>query len=107
MNFLYVGAVLGLVTYISWMGYYWIYLPKKIRHWFERSLSRLFILDIALTVVGLAAFTKVSDSLIAAIAASTLGLLGTLTTVGIITYQRIRSTISTRAAKKNLAAAGK
>jgi hypothetical protein len=90
---LYVGAIIGGVTYISWMGYYWLYLPKKIRHWFEASIGRLFILDATLTVVGLIGFHGVSDSLTAVIAASTLGLLGTFTTIGIRTYQQIRSLI--------------
>jgi hypothetical protein len=93
MSLLYVGGILGLVTYISWMGYYWLYLPKRLRVWFEASLARLFILDIALTVVGLVGFHGVSDSLTAVIAASTLGLLGTFTTIGIRTYQQIRSLI--------------
>jgi hypothetical protein len=75
------------------MGYYWIYLPRKIRTWFEASLSRLFILDIALTVVGLIGFHGVSDSLTALIASSTLGLLATLTTLSIIICQHIKSLI--------------
>ncbi len=91
MYLLYVGVILGGVTYISWMGYYWIYLPKKLRHWFEASLSRLFILDVALTVIGLIGFHGLSDSLTAVIAASTLGLLGTLTTIGIIFCRYIRT----------------
>jgi hypothetical protein len=93
MYLLYVGGILGIVTYISWMGYYWLYLPKQIRHWFEASIGRLFILDATLTVVGLIGFHGVSDSLTAVIAASTLGLLGTFTTIGIRTYQQIRSLI--------------
>ena len=93
MNILYIGVILGVVTYTSWMGYYWIYLPKKIRHWFEASLSRLFILDICLTVMGLIGFHGVSDSLTAVIAAATLGLLGTLTTLGILIYQHIKSAV--------------
>jgi len=96
MHLLYVGGILGVVTYISWMGYYFIYLPKRIRHWFEASLGRLFILDFALTVVGLMGFHGVSDSLTAVIAASTLGLLGTLTTIAIRAYRQIRLLISTR-----------
>jgi hypothetical protein len=83
MHLLIVGGVLGVVTYVSWMGYYWLYLPKSIRHWFERSMARLFILDFALTVMGMIGFSGVSDSLTAVIAASTLGLLGTLTTIAI------------------------
>lgn len=93
MYILYTGAILGLVTYLSWMGYYWIYLPKRIRYFFEASLSRLFILDVTLTVVGLVGFHGVSDSLTAVIAASTLGLLGTLTTLGITIYHYIRTLI--------------
>jgi hypothetical protein len=93
---LYVGVLLGFITYLSWMGYYWIYLPKRLRRWFEASLSRLFILDATLTVVGLIGFHGVSDSLTAVIAASTLGLLGTLTTIGIITCQNIKSLIKPR-----------
>lgn len=96
MNLLYVGVILGIVTYLSFMGYYWIYLPKKIRHWFEASLSRLFILDIVLTVTGLIGFHGVSDSLTAVIAASTLGLLGTFTTIGIIFCQYIKSLVKAR-----------
>jgi hypothetical protein len=93
MYLLYIGAILGGVTYISWMGYYWLYLSPKIRHWFEAKLGRLFILDATLTVVGLIGFHGVSDSLTAVIAASTLGLLGTFTTIGIRTYQQIKSLI--------------
>lgn len=96
MHLLYVGGILGFCTYLSWMGYYWLYLPHKIRVWFEQSLGRLFILDIALTVVGLVGFHGVSDSLTAVIAASTLGLLGTLTTIGIRVYQQIRLFIKPR-----------
>jgi hypothetical protein len=91
MHLLYIGAILGFVTYLSWMGYYWLYLPKRIRHWFEASMVRLFILDASLTVVGLIGFHGVSDSLTAVIAASTLGLLGTLTTIGIRVCQWIGS----------------
>ena len=83
MNFMYVGMVLGVVTYLSWMGYYWLYLPKRIRRWFEQSMGRLFVLDVALTVGGVVGFSSISDSLTAVIAASTLGLLGTITTIGI------------------------
>lgn len=93
MYILYTGCILGIVTYVSWMGYYWIYLPKRIRSWFERSLSRLFILDVALTVVGLIGFHGLSDSITAVVAASTLGLLGTLTTIGITVYHYIRTLI--------------
>lgn len=100
MHILYIGGILGVATYISWMGYYWIYLPAKIRHWFEASLGRLLILDIVLTVVGLFGFHGVSDSLTAVIAASTLGLLGTLTTIGIRGYQYIRSIIRVTRSKR-------
>lgn len=44
-------------------------------------------------VVGLIGFHGVSDSLTAVIAASTLGLLGTFTTIGIIFYQYIRTLV--------------
>ena len=91
MQYLFIGVILGVATYISWMGYYWLYLPKNIRDWFERSSRRLFILDIALTVVGMIGFSAVSNSLTALIAASTLGLLGTFTTIGIRSYQHIKS----------------
>jgi hypothetical protein len=100
MHLLYVGGILGVVTYISWMGYYWLYLPNKIRHWFEASLSRLFILDLALTVMGLIGFHGVSDSLTAVIAASTLGLLGTLTTIGIRSYQIVKTLIRKAVVRK-------
>jgi hypothetical protein len=88
---LYVGVILGVVTYISWMGYYVLYLPKRIRYWFEQSMGRLFILDIALTVLGMLGFSGVSDSLTAVIAASTLGLLGTVTTISIRSFHLIKT----------------
>jgi len=91
MQALYVGAILGTVTYLSWMGYYWLYLPKRIRHWFEQSIARLFLLDLALTVLGLIGFSGISDSLTAVIAASMLGLLGTCTTIGIRSFHSIKS----------------
>lgn len=91
MQALLVGAILGLMAYLSWMGYYWLYLPKRIRHWFEQSLARLFLLDLALTVLGLMGFSGISDSLTAVIAASTLGLLGTCTTIGIRSLRSIKS----------------
>jgi hypothetical protein len=94
--FLIIGVVLGCMTYISWMSFYWIYLPRSIRHWFEASMGRLFILDFALTIVGIVGFSSISDSLTAVIAASTLGLLGTLTTLGIRGYQSIKSKIRVR-----------
>lgn len=81
MQFLLVGVILGTITYISWMSYYWLYLPKCIRHWFEKSMSRLFILDIALTIGGTLGFAGLSDSLTAVVAGTTLGLLGTITTI--------------------------
>jgi len=91
MNYLYIGIVLGTITYLSWIAYYFLYLPKKFRHWFERSMMRLFALDATLTISGLIGFHSVSDSLTAVIAAATLGLLGTLTTIGIRGCSMIRS----------------
>jgi len=82
-NFLLVGVLLGAITYISWMGYWWLYLPGKYRNWFSKSMGRLFILDIAITVGAALFFGAVSGSLIALIAAATLGMLGTLTAIGI------------------------
>jgi hypothetical protein len=96
MQYLIIGVILGVITYISWMGYYWLYLPRKIRLWFERSTRRLFILDITLTVVGMIGFSAVSNSLTALIAASTLGLLGTFTTIGIRSYHHITSIFKNR-----------
>ena len=84
-----VGLILGVMTYLSWMSYWWLYLPRKVRHWFEKSFARLFILDFALTMLGIVGFSTVSDSLTAVIAASTLGLLGSITTIGIRSYHSI------------------
>ena len=96
MQFFYVGVILGAVTYVSWMSYYWLYLPKSIRSWFERSMSRLFILDIALTVGGTLGFAGLSDSLTAVVAGTTLGLLGTVTTIGIRGIHICKSLFSTQ-----------
>ena len=87
---LYVGLILGVMTYLSWMSYWWLYLPRGIRLWFEQSFARLFILDFAITMLGIVGFSTVSDSLTAVIAASTLGLLGTITTIGIRTWHSLR-----------------
>lgn len=83
LNLLLVGVLLGAITYISWMGYWWLYLPRKCRYWFSQSMGRLFILDIAITIGAALFFGAVSGSLIALIAAATLGMLGTLTAIGI------------------------
>jgi hypothetical protein len=93
MHLLYIGVTLAVITYCSFMGYYWLYLPRKIRHWFEESMGRLFILDLCLTLIGFYGFSSVSDSLTAVIGASVLGFLGTCTTIGIRGCQKIRSTI--------------
>lgn len=84
-----VGALLGTITYMSWIAYYFIYCPKVIKKWFEKKLGRLFILDIALTIFGTFAFSKLSDSLTAVIAGSVLGLLGTFTTLGLVAKSKI------------------
>lgn len=93
MQFLLVGVILGAITYISWMSYYWLYLPKCIRFWFEKSMKRLFILDIALTVGGTLVFSGLSDSLTAVVAGATLGLLGTITTICIRSFGICKSII--------------
>ena len=89
--FLAIGIILGVITYLSWMGFYWLYVPKTTRHWFGKSIGRLFFLDAALTIIGIIVFSSISSSLTAVIAASTLGLLGTVTTIVIRSCQRIRS----------------
>ena len=89
--FLVIGLILGVMTYLSWMGFYWLYLPKSTRHWFGKSMSRLFFIDAALTVIGIIVFSSISSSLTAVIAACTLGLLGTVTTIVIRACQRIKS----------------
>jgi hypothetical protein len=91
MEYLYVGLILGRITYFSWMGYYWLYLPKRIRRWFEKSMGRLFILDIALTVGGTLGFSGLSDTLTAVVAGTTLGFLGTVTTIGIRSFSICKS----------------
>lgn len=90
MDFAIVGVILGVASYFSFMGYYFLYLPKKFRKWFERSNARLFILDFALTFFGTIAFSKLSDSLTAVIAGVALGVLGTITTIGMITVKKIK-----------------
>ena len=94
--YLIVGVLLGLITYVSWMGYYFLYLPKKIRNWFEKSMGRLFILDAALTIIAGVMFASVSNSLTAVIAASVMGALGTLTTVVIRIKRLIFNSFTTR-----------
>lgn len=81
MSLLMVGVILGIITYVSWMGYWWLYMPSKFRNWLSKSMGRLFVLDVALTVGAGVFFGAVSGSLIALIAAATLGMLGTLTTI--------------------------
>lgn len=93
MQYLYVGIILGTISYISWMGYYWLYLPKRIRNWFEQSMGRLLILDILLTVGGTLLFSGLSGSLTAVVAGATIGLLGTVTTIGIRSYSICKSFI--------------
>jgi len=78
-----VRVISGTITYVNWISYWFLYMPKKLRNWFEKSMARLFILDIALTVGGAVIFSALSASLIAVIAATTLGLLGTITAIGI------------------------
>jgi hypothetical protein len=53
-----------------------------------------------LTVVGMIGFSSVSDSLTSLVASSTLGVLGTLTTICIRGCQSIRSMIKIPAPKK-------
>ena len=89
MAFLIVGIILGLITYLSWMGYYFLYLPKGVRNWFEKSMGRLFLLDFALTIVAFIIFSSVSASLTAIIASSVLGALGTIQTLVIRIKLRI------------------
>lgn len=94
--FLIIGVILGVITYISWMGFYWLYVPKSLKVWFSQSIGRLFFLDAAITIIGLIVFTSISDTLTAVIASSTLGLLGTLTTLCIRGSHKVRSLVNPR-----------
>lgn len=93
MHILYVGGILGGLIYISWFGYYIIYMPRKLKDWFEASLNRLLIVDLCLTVVSMIALSSLSDSLTAVVASSVVGFLATITTIVLRGYQKVRSMI--------------
>lgn len=100
MHILYMGLILGAIIYASWISYYFLYLPNRVKSWFESSLARLFILDIALTVVSMTALSNLSDSLTAVVASSVVGLLATITTIYIQICQRIKSMFRVAASKQ-------
>lgn len=88
------GAVLGVIAFLSYFLMYMLYMPKFIKRWLSKSFYRMAFFDIIMTVLSFVTFTSVTGAVMGVAAASTMGLLTSLSSIIMVGTQKIKGLVT-------------